>query len=157
MMHNQMIMDLGINEARRTMKENIGGPFGAVIVKDEQVIAVSSNHVLANNDPTAHAEIMAIREACQKLGTYDLTGCELYATGYPCPMCMGAIIWANIKKIYVCGLPEDCEKIGFRDDFIYKFIEYGCLDKTVLDIVNLDRKPAKMLYKEYAEMQKVIY
>ena len=151
-------MDLGINEARRTMNLNIGGPFGACIVKDGEVISVSSNHVLANNDPTAHAEIMAIRDACQKLGTYDLTGCELYATGYPCPMCMSAIIWANIKKIYVSGLPEDCEEIGFRDDFIYKFIiDKSCNDKEVLEIKLMDRKPAQMLYKEYAERHKVIY
>ena len=157
MINDQMVMDLGINEARRTMKENIGGPFGAVIVKDGEVIAVSSNHVLAYNDPTAHAEITAIRESCKKLGTYDLTGCELYATGYPCPMCMGAIIWANIKKIYVSGLPQDAEEIGFRDDYIYRFIEGGCGDFEVLETEYMNREPAKMLYKEYAEMSKVIY
>ena len=157
MLNDTMVMDLGINEARRTMKENIGGPFGAVIVKDGEVITVASNHVLAYNDPTAHAEITAIRQACDKLGTYDLSGCELYATGYPCPMCMGAIIWANIKKIYVSGLPEDAEEIGFRDDYIYRFIEKGCDNTDVLDIEFMDRKPAKMLYKEYTEMQKVIY
>lgn len=157
MLNDSMVMDLGINEARRTMKENIGGPFGAVIVKDGEVITVASNHVLAYNDPTAHAEITAIRQACEKLGTYDLSGCELYATGYPCPMCMGAIIWANIKKIYVSGLPEDAEEIGFRDDYIYRFIKGDCNDETVLEITATDRKPAKMLYKEYAEMQKVIY
>lgn len=157
MINDNMVMDLGINEARRTMKENIGGPFGAVIVKDGEVITVASNHVLAYNDPTAHAEITAIRQACEKLGTYDLSGCELYATGYPCPMCLGAIIWANIKKVYVSGLPEDAEEIGFRDDYIYRFIKGDCTDKEVLDIENMNREPAKMLYKEYAEMQKVIY
>lgn len=151
------IMQLGIDEARKTMNQNIGGPFGAAIVKDGEVIAVSSNHVLGNNDPTAHAEIMAIRKACDKLGTYDLTGCELYATGYPCPMCLGAIIWANIKKIYVSGLPVDAEEIGFRDDFIYRYINNGCQNADILDIEEMDRKPAKLLYKEYAEMQKIIY
>lgn len=151
------IMQLGIDEARKTMNQNIGGPFGAVVVKDGEVIAVSSNHVLGNNDPTAHAEIMAIRKACDKLGTYDLTGCELYATGYPCPMCLGAIIWSNIKKIYVCGLPKDAEGIGFRDDFIYDFIKKDCTDVQVLDIESMDRKPAKKLYAEYAAMRKVIY
>ena len=92
-----MIMQLGIDKARETMNKNYGGPFGAVIVKDNQVIAISSNSVLKDNDPTAHAEINAIREACHKLKTYDLTGCVLYATGYPCPMCLSAIIWSNIK------------------------------------------------------------
>ena len=157
MLNDKMVMDLGINEARRTMNLNIGGPFGACIVKDGEVISVSSNHVLANNDPTAHAEVMAIRDACQKLGTYDLSGCELYATGYPCPMCMGAIIWANIKKIYVSGMPEDCREIGFRDDFMYQFIYSGCNDEQVLKIEQMDRKPAQMLYKEYGERHKVIY
>ncbi len=157
MYNDKMVMDLGINEARRTMNMNIGGPFGAVIVKGNNIISVSSNHVLKNNDPTAHAEIMAIRDACQKLGTYDLSGCELYATGFPCPMCMGAIIWANIKKIYVSGMPEDCKEIGFRDDFMYDFIEDGCTDKQVLEIEKMDRKPAQMLYKEYAESRKTIY
>lgn len=156
-MTKEEIMQLGVEEASKTMKENKGGPFGAVIVKDGEIIAVSSNHVLANNDPTAHAEIMAIRKACEKLGTYDLTGCELYATGYPCPMCMGAIIWANIKKVYVSGLPKDCEGIGFRDDFIYNFIQAGCADTTVLEIEEMDRKPAQDLYAEYGELNKVIY
>ena len=156
-MTKEEIMQLGVEEASKTMKENKGGPFGAVVVKDGEIIAVSSNHVLANNDPTAHAEIMAIRKACEKLGTYDLTGCELYATGYPCPMCMGAIIWANIKKVYVSGLPKDCEGIGFRDDFIYNFIQNGCADATVLEIEEMDRKPAQDLYAEYGELNKVIY
>ncbi|MCR5204515.1 MAG: nucleoside deaminase [Lachnospiraceae bacterium] len=151
------IMKLGIEEARKTMKENLGGPFGAVIVKDGEVISVSSNHVLANNDPTAHGEVMAIREACQKLGTYDLSGCELYATGYPCPMCLSAAIWANIKKVYVCGMPEDAEEIGFRDDFIYRFIYDKMQDKDVLEIIPTDRKPAQKLYAEYAKMNKTIY
>lgn len=93
------VMNMAINEARRTMNENKGGPFGAAITdKDGNIIAISSNLVLESHDPTAHAEIMAIREACKKLGTHDLSGYILYATGYPCPMCLSAIIWANIKR-----------------------------------------------------------
>jgi len=156
-MNNLEIMQLGIEEARKTMKQDIGGPFGAVVVKDGEVIAVSSNHVLANNDPTAHAEVMAIRKACEKLGTHDLSGCEIYATGYPCPMCLSAIIWANIKKVYVCGMPEDAEKIGFRDDFIYRFIQDNMQDKDVLAIEELGSEPACELYDEYASLNKVIY
>lgn len=156
-MGKEKIMGLGIEEARKTMNENIGGPFGAVIVKNGEIIAVASNRVLNDNDPTAHAEIVAIRKACKKLGTYDLKGCEIYATGYPCPMCLSAIIWANIKKVYVSGLPEDAENIGFRDDFIYRFIEQKRNDKNVLEIECLDRKLAQELYAEYEKMSKVVY
>lgn len=157
-MNNNDIMNLGIKRAERTMQENIGGPFGAVVVKDGEVISIASNTVLSSNDPTAHAEINAIRKACAELGTYDLTGCELYATGYPCPMCLGAIIWANIKTVYVCGLPKDAEDIGFRDDFIYDFIK-GKLDDPdeVLQIKELDRQPAIDLYQKYDQLNKVIY
>jgi guanine deaminase len=156
-MNNLEIMQLGIEEARKTMKQDIGGPFGAVVVRDGEIISVSSNHVLANNDPTAHAEVMAIRKACEKLGTHDLSGCEIYATGYPCPMCLSAIIWANIKKVYVSGMPEDAEKIGFRDDFIYRFIQDKMKDGTVLTIEELGSEPARNLYEEYAALNKVIY
>jgi tRNA(Arg) A34 adenosine deaminase TadA len=113
--------------------------------------------VLRDNDPTAHAEVNAIREACKILGTYDLTGCELYATGYPCPMCMSAIIWANIKKVYVSGLAWDAAEIGFRDDFIYKFIQDGCTDIKIMEIENLNSTPARELYKQYAEQNHIIY
>ena len=156
-MNDLEIMRLGIEEARKTMKQDIGGPFGAVVVKNGEVVAVSSNHVLANNDPTAHAEVMAIRKACEKLGTHDLSGCEIYATGYPCPMCLSAIIWANIKKVYVCGMPEDAEKIGFRDDYIYRFIQDKMRDEDVLSIEELGSEPARELYDEYASLNKVIY
>ena len=93
-------MELAVERARQTMNSGVGGPFGAAIVDEEgNVIAINSNRVLADHDPTAHAEITAIREACKKLGTHDLSGCTMYATGYPCPMCLGAMIWANIKKL----------------------------------------------------------
>ena len=151
------IMQIGADKAYQTMVRGIGGPFGAVITKDDRVVAIASNTVLRDNDPTCHAEMNAIREACKVLGTYDLSGCEILATGAPCPMCQSAIIWANIKKVYVSGTVEDAAEIGFRDDYIYKFIEGGCADKSVLEIEQLDNKPAKMLYKEYAEMQKTIY
>lgn len=156
-MTHEEIMQLGINRARKTMNENIGGPFGAVITKGHEIIAVASNTVLKDNDPTCHAEMNAIRQACKVLGTYDLSGCEILASGAPCPMCQSAIIWANIKKVYVSGTVADAAEIGFRDDFIYKFIEGGCADKNVLEIEQLDSNPAKMLYKEYAERNRVIY
>ncbi len=154
---HEQLMQLGADKAKETMKENIGGPFGAVVVKDDEVIAVASNSVLGDNDPTAHAEVNAIRKACKKLGTYDLSGCRLYATGYPCPMCMSAIIWANIKEVYVSGEAADAENIGFRDDFIYHFIEDKCQYTDVVKLQRVDRTIALKLYEDYAKMEKVIY
>jgi guanine deaminase len=151
-------MKLAIEQARKTMNENIGGPFGAAIVDAEgNVVAVNSNRVLGDNDPTAHAEITAIREACKKLGTHDLSGCTIYATGYPCPMCLGAIIWANIKKCYYGCRPSDAEEIGFRDDFIYRFIKGDCKDIDILEFKEIDRERCLELFNEYKKKEKEIY
>lgn len=156
-MKNEAMM-MAIERARETMNKNFGGPFGAAIVDaNGEIVVVSSNSVLRDNDPTAHAEVNAIREACKKLGTYDLTGYVLYATGHPCPMCMSAIIWANIKKVYFGCTPEDAEKIGFRDDFIYRFINDGCTDKGVMEIIPHEREACLELFKEYSEKEKTIY
>ena len=151
-----MYMNKGIERARETMNKNIGGPFGAVIVKDDEIISVASNTVLRDCDPTAHAEVNAIREAGKKLNTYDLTGCTLYATGYPCPMCLSAIMWSNINKVYYGTNLKDAENIGFRDDFIYEFIRNGNKGK-VLDIENIDREECLKLFKEYKENNSTIY
>lgn len=150
-------MGLAVEQARKTMNENIGGPFGAAIVKDGQVIAVNSNRVLKDHDPTAHAEITAIREACKKLGTHDLSGCVMYATGYPCPMCLGAMIWANIKTCYYGCTSEDAADIGFRDDFIYDFIKDDCKYVNVLEFTEVQRKQCLELFKEYHEKEKEMY
>ncbi|CCY27146.1 cMP/dCMP deaminase zinc-binding protein [Acholeplasma sp. CAG:878] len=142
------IMELGIEEARKTMNEGFGGPFGAVIVdSNNNVIAVASNTVLKDNDPTAHAEINAIRKACKKLNTHDLTGYKIYATGYPCPMCLSAIIWANIKEVYYGTDLKDAEKIGFRDQKIYDFINKK--DLTLLDIEQIKHDECLKLFLEY--------
>ncbi len=151
-----MIMKLGIDKARETMNKNYGGPFGAVIVKDGEVISVSSNTVLKDNDPTAHAEINAIREAGKKLETYDLSNCILYATGYPCPMCLSAIIWANIKEVYYGTNLEDAKEIGFRDDFIYEFIKNNNVGK-ILNLSKLDREECLKLFDEYKKSGKTVY
>ena len=124
-------------------------------MKDEEIISVASNTVLEDNDPTAHAEMNAIRKACKKLGTYDLTGCELYATGYPCPMCLSAIIWANIKKVYYCNDVRQAKDIGFRDDFIYEYIKNG--DPNVLDLESCTTEEGLGLYDKYVGMKKIIY
>ena len=152
------ILRLAMEQARKTMNENIGGPFGAaVIAENGEILAVTSNSVLRDNDPTAHAEVNAIRAACKKVGSYDLSGCVLYTTAYPCPMCLSAIIWANIKKVYFGCRPEDAEHIGFRDDFMYHFIEAKCRDKSVLDMAELDRADCLKLFEEYQQKAKTIY
>ena len=97
----------------------IGGPFGSVIVKDQKIIAEGSNKVTYSNDPTAHGEIVAIREACKKLKTFDLSGCESYTSCEPCPMCLSAIYWSRLDKIYYANTREDAKKIDFDDSFIY--------------------------------------
>ena len=155
-MNNKDVMGLAIKQAEKTMNKDIGGPFGAAIVKDGEVICVSSNTVLGTHDPTAHAEINAIREAGKKLKTHDLSGCTLYATGYPCPMCLSAIIWANIKEVYYGTDLEDAEEIGFRDDFIYDFIKNNNEGKT-LKIKNCSKDECLKLFKEYADKEKEIY
>lgn len=99
--------------------KNGGGPFGAVIVKDNEIIATGVNRVTANHDPTAHAEVSAIRAACEKLNTFDLSGCEIYTSCEPCPMCLGAIYWAHLDKIYYGNNKHDAADIGFDDSFIY--------------------------------------
>ena len=150
------MMELGINEARKTMNMNLGGPFGAVIVdKNNKVIAVASNTVLGSHDPTAHAEVNAIRKAGEVLGTHDLSGCTLYATGYPCPMCLSAIIWANIKNVYYGTNLSDASKIGFRDDFIYNFIKNN--DREVLKLEQIDHDKCLELFNEYINNNKEIY
>lgn len=152
------ILRLAMEQACKTMNENIGGPFGAaVIAENGDILAVTSNSVLRDNDPTAHAEVNAIRAACKKIGSYDLSGCVLYTTAYPCPMCLSAIIWANIKKVYFGCRPEDAEHIGFRDDFMYRFIEAECRDKSVLDMAELDRADCLKLFEEYQQKAKTIY
>ena len=151
-------MEQAIARARQTMNENIGGPFGAAIFDQEgNIIVVASNSVLRDHDPTAHAEVNAIREAGRLLGTHDLAGYTLYATGYPCPMCLGATIWANITHVIYGARPEDAEAIGFRDDFIYRFIEGGRIDSSILLIEEYGREECVQLFEEYAQKQKQLY
>lgn len=151
-------LEQAVARARQTMNENIGGPFGAAIFDQEgNIIVVASNSVLRDHDPTAHAEVNAIREAGRILGTHDLSGYILYATGYPCPMCLAATIWANITHVIYGARPEDAEAIGFRDDFIYRFIEAGRVDSSILLIEEYGREKCVELFQEYAAKQKQIY
>ncbi len=140
---------------------NNGGPFGACIVKNGIIIGKGSNNVLANNDPTAHAEIIAIRNACKNINSYDLSDCELYTSCYPCPMCLSAIIWSNIKTVYYGNTKEDAANIGFRDDFIYNYIENlskNNEDKSILNLIQLDKEKTIEEFDEFKNKNdKIVY
>ena len=121
---DQHFLRMAIELAKEGMRTNAGGPFGAVIVKDGQVVGKGYNRVTSNNDPTAHAEVTAIREACQTLGHYQLTDCTIYASCEPCPMCLGAIYWARPERIVYAATHQDAAEIaGFDDRFIYEELE----------------------------------
>ena len=157
-------MNKYMNEADKLVRENLinnnGGPFGAVIVKSGKIIGRGANRVIIDNDPTAHAEIIAIRDACRNINSYDLTGCEIYTTCYPCPMCLSAIIWSNIEKVYFGNTKEDAAEIGFRDEFIYDYIEKlskGIEDET-LKLKNIDRNKTIKEFKEFINKEdKIVY
>ncbi|WP_056945383.1 MULTISPECIES: nucleoside deaminase [Lactobacillaceae] len=140
MSYDSSFMKIAANQAESNVGTEIGGPFGSVVVKDGKIIAEGHNQVLKSYDPTAHGEIVTIRHACAILGTHDLSGCELYTNAYPCPMCLSAIIWANIKVVYYGNTAKDADKIGFRDDYIYDFIQNSCEDPTVLTMEQHDRE-----------------
>lgn len=135
-------MKMAIKEAEKGIHSHHGGPFGCVIVKDGVVISKGHNEVLKRNDATCHGEMMALRKAYKKLQTFDLSGCEIYTTGEPCPMCLGAILWSNIDKVYYGCNIVDTEIIGFRDK---KFYEN---DKSEM-LFELDRDACLKLYEEY--------
>ena len=147
--------------SEENLKTNVGGPFGACIVKEGKIIGKGSNHVLRNNDPTAHAEVMAIRDACKNINSYDLSDCELYTSCFPCPMCLSAIILANIKKVYYGNTKEDAAKIGFRDDYIYDYIKNltnNSTDNNVLKFECIDREETIKSFNKFLEKSdKIIY
>jgi len=116
-------MEKAIELALENVLSNHGGPFGAIVVKDGKIVGTGRNEVTASNDPTAHAEVQAIRDACRNLGSFQLTGCELITSCEPCPMCLGAIFWARLDKVYYGYTKEDAARAGFDDDFIYRQIQ----------------------------------
>ena len=132
--------------AKYSMDNNKGGCFGSVIVKDGVIVGEGYNTVTSDNDPTRHGEINAIKNTCKNMSTFDLSGCELYTSAYPCPMCLGAIMWANIKTVYYGATAQDTGNIGFRDDFIYEWLNNKNEDS--LRLIELDRK-------ECVEVQKM--
>lgn len=139
-------MKIAIEEAYDGINAGDGGPFGAVIVKDGKIIGRGHNRVVKNGDPTCHGEMEAIRDACKKMGTFDLSGSTIYTTGEPCPMCLGAILWANIEKVYYGCNVIDTERIGFRDE---KFYELSKPENKARFETELDRDECLKLYDEY--------
>lgn len=139
-------MKMAIALSVENVTENIGGPFGAVIVKDGKFIAGSANKVTSTNDPTAHAEVSAIRLACAQLNTFDLDSCVIYTSCEPCPMCLGAIYWAKIDTIYYANTKTDAENIGFSDKFIYEELDKP-MEKRSLPLVQMMRNEALQAFK----------
>ena len=138
-----------MREAIRLSEESVmngGGPFGAVIAKDGKVVAGASNSVTLQNDPTAHAEVACIREACRQLGTFDLSGCTIYTSCEPCPMCLGAIYWAHLDAIFYANNRKDAADINFDDDFIYRELEKPMSERTV-PILPLLREEALRVFR----------
>lgn len=146
------IMRNCIEEAKRGVVFNEGGPFGAVIIRDGEIIAAAHNTVIKTNDPTAHAEVNAIRIASNKLGRFDLSDCILYTSAEPCPMCLSAIMWAGIKKIYYGCKAEDAENIGFADKFIYDYIR-GNNDGSSLQLQEFLREECLEAFKLWQEKE----
>ncbi len=139
-------MQIALREGQKAVRKRHGGPFGAVVVKDGAVLAKAHNQVVKKKDCTCHGEMNAIRRACKKLRAFDLSGCELYTTAEPCPMCLSAILWANISKVYYGCNIVDTEKIGFRDLAMY---DYQAQPNKSDFIVELDRAACLELYNEY--------
>ena len=147
-------MQTAIEEARTGIHLGHGGPFGCVIVKNGIIIGKGHNEVLKQNDPTCHGEMLAIRDACLNISSYDLTGCELFTTAEPCPMCLGAIMWANIRKVYYGCSISDTDIIGFRDK---KFYEASEKRRNSL-VTETDREQCLELFEEYRNINnKTIY
>lgn len=137
-----------IDLAIQGMSNNLGGPFGAVIVKEGKIISEGSNRVTSQNDPTAHAEILAIRQACVNLGSFHLDECTLYTSCEPCPMCLGAIYWARIKRVVFASTREDASKINFDDQFIYEQIELPHSQRSI-EFTQMTHEEVLNLFREW--------
>ena len=141
-----------IELSRKGMEKGQGGPFGCVVVKDGEIIGEGHNEVLKQNDPTAHAEIVAIRNACKKLNSFQLADCDIYTSCEPCPMCMGAIYWARPKRVFFANTKKDAAAINFDDDFIYSEIEKLPQDRTI-PFIHLPDDEALAIFLEWKANQ----
>ena len=135
--------------AQNGIRNNEGGPFGAVVVKNGEIIGRGNNRVTSTNDPSAHAEVVAIRDACNTLGSFQLEGCDIYTSCEPCPMCLGAIYWARPDKVYFGCTKKDAAEIDFDDDFIYRELELP-LDKRKIEFTQIMEEDAKGVFQEWA-------
>jgi guanine deaminase len=147
-MNHEYFMEKAIELSLDNMRSGKGGPFGAIIVKDGKIVGSGTNHVTSENDPTAHAEVVAIRDACRNLGTFQLDGCIIYTSCEPCPMCLGAIYWARPKAIYYANTRVDAANIGFDDDFIYEELKKD-LEIRSLPIEQVGRENAIKVFEEW--------
>jgi len=145
-------MYLAVEESRLGMEAGDGGPFGCIIVKGEEIIGRGHNRVLCSNDPTAHAEVVAIRDACANSSSYQLAGCEVYCSCEPCPMCFGALYWARPDKIYYANTKKDAAAIGFDDNFIYEQLEIEDYAKRKIPLLKIDMPDAISVFEEWKRM-----
>jgi tRNA(Arg) A34 adenosine deaminase TadA len=154
---DNQFMKRAIQLAMNGVAANAGGPFGAVVVKDGRIIGEGNNQVTSTNDPTAHAEIIAIREACKAIGSFQLDGCSVYTSCEPCPMCLGAIYWARPEKVFFACTRDDAAAIGFDDNFIYEELERANNEREMV-LVSLMRDEALEVFRNWdAKPDKVEY
>ncbi|HVX51285.1 MAG TPA: nucleoside deaminase [Chitinophagaceae bacterium] len=156
MTREEKFMAEAIRVGTEGMRNNIGGPFGCVIVKDDKIVGKGCNSVTSLNDPTAHAEIMAIRDACKTLGTINLADCEVYTSCEPCPMCLGAIYWSRPAKIYYSNTRYDARDAGFDDEFIYRELLMP-LKSRAISIQCIKDREAKKMFEEWLASNKTLY
>lgn len=151
----QKFMDKAIQLSKEGSSTGKGGPFGCVIVRDGKIVGMGYNQVSSTNDPTAHAEVVAIRNACKNLNSFQLDGCEVYTSCEPCPMCLGAIYWARPSKVFYANTKEDAAKIGFDDAFIYDEIEYHP-ENRYITMYHRPNPDALLVFKHWAENENKI-
>ena len=147
-MTHEYFMEKAVELSLENMRAWKGGPFGAIIVRQGKIVGTGANHVTSDNDPTAHAEVVAIRDACKNLGTFQLDDCEIYTSCEPCPMCLAAIYWARPKAIYYANTRKDAADIGFDDDFLYEELKKN-LEERSLPIHQLDKSNALKVFDEW--------
>ena len=147
-MTHEYFMEKAVELSLENMRAGKGGPFGAIIVRQGKIVGTGANHVTSDNDPTAHAEMVAIRDACKNLGTFQLDDCEIYTSCEPCPMCLAAIYWARPKAIYYANTRKDAADIGFDDDFLYEELKKN-LEERSLPIHQLDKSNALKVFDEW--------
>ncbi len=155
-MASNAFMQEAIELSRKNIRDGKGGPFAAVVVREQKIIARGTNLVTSTNDPTAHAEVVAIREACRTLQTFQLTGCDIYTSCEPCPMCLGAIYWARPDTIYYANTHIDAANIGFDDFFIYKEIALPITDRKI-PMIQMMREEAFVAFEEWKKSQDKIH